>query len=450
MLDAQPAPQNRPTTFSSIGPWLLAETPASRRVCLGWGVGALLTLLVVILCLPRHLVYDEVFHLTTVKSLFHLGLSREFLMGTPWSAPGPLYAFVQGAFAPLTGLRPPGIRLVNFACVLGMAALLAWALRARGISAPASVALGVLGAPTGWLVFAPAMTEAPAMLCAAGGILLTILWQRSDIAPVRRDALAVGAGLLLGAAVAGRQVFLAALPAIVLLARPGTVRPTCLQLAAASLFPAVLFLVWGGLTPPEMRWAGHGLRPSSAVLSYSYTGLTVLLLAPRFFSLTRRWAFGIAAFLLPLNLVFGLFTHISFWVVWRKLHFSSTLMEPLGRVTGAMPLILAGLFIASALKNLWERREDRGFVFACTATLALALTPIKITHVWDARYVSVVLPFLVVALGSWVTHSYARVISLTFGLLLAVYYLRGQEIITWNEENPPTMRQIFPLIKPND
>ena len=92
------------------------------------GLGGLVVILVAILCVGPRLAYDEVFHLTTVKALFRLGFTREFLMGTPWSGPGPLYALVQGAFVPLTGSRPPGIRLVNFACVLGMMALLwrAW------------------------------------------------------------------------------------------------------------------------------------------------------------------------------------------------------------------------------------------------------------------------------------------------------------------------------------
>ncbi len=437
------APRDHPTNTPGAKHWLFAETAASRRACLTLGVGGLLALLTMILSGPRHLVYDEVFHLTTAKVLLRTGISREFLMGTPWSAPGPLFALVQVAFSPLTGLRPPGIRLVNFACVLGMLALLARTLHARGVSAPVNVALGILAAIMGWTVFGIALTEAPAMLCAAGGILLTVLWLREDARPVRRDLLAVGAGLLLGASVAGRQVFLAALPATVLLARRGAVRPVILQLAASALLPGALFFLRGGLAPAEMRFASQGLRPSSAVLAYAYTGMTTLLLAPRFFlNLPRRWITICATTTLVANLALGFYAHLPLKIVLAK-HLSAALITPLARLWGGLLLALAVVFIAAMLKGLWDRREDRLLLFTGVATLLLALTPIKITHVWDVRYVSIVLPYLVVALSGWVTSNYARAIRLAFGMVLAALLLYLNMQTVWDDDNPPTMREIF-------
>ena len=430
------------TAFAGVRRWLFAETATMRRVCLAVGVGALLALLAVILYSPRHLVYDEVFHLTTAKVLLRTGLTREFLMGTPWSAPGPLYAIVQVACSPLTGLRPPGIRLVNFVCVLAMLALLARTLHARGVSAPINVALGILATVMGWIVFTLALTEAPAMLCAAGGTLLTVLWQREEARPGRRDALAAGAGLLMGLSVTGRQVFLAALPAIMLLARRGAVRPVVLQLAAAALPPAALFAIWGGLTPEDMRFASQGLRPSNAMLAYAYAGVTTLLLAPRFFSLRWRWMATIGAMSLALNLAFGFYERLPLrFLLYKRL--PAPLLTPVTRLWGAVLPALAVLFIASMLKNLWERREDRVLAFTGAATLLTALTPIKITHVWDVRYVSVVLPFLVVALGGWVTNNLSRALRLTLGIVLAAIFLNPYLKTTWDENNPPTMRELF-------
>ena len=419
------------------------ETAASRLTCLALGAGGLLALLTMILSGPRHLVYDEVFHLTTAKVLLRTGLSREFLMGTPWSAPGPLYALVQGVFSPLTGLRPPGIRLVNFACVLGILALLARTLHTRGVSAPVNVALGILAAIMGWIVFGIALTEAPAMLCAAGGILLTALWLREEARPLRRDLLAVGAGLLLGASVAGRQVFLAALPATVLLARRGALRPVVLQLAASALLPGALFLLWGGLAPAEMRFATRGFRLSNALLAYAYSGVTTLLLAPRFFSgLRLRWMTIFPAVSVASNLVFGFYERIPLKFLLEK-HLSPMLVTPITRLWGGALIALAVLFIAATLGNLWARREDRLLLFTGMATLLLAMTPVKITHVWDVRYVSIVLPYLVVALGGWVTNNFFRAFRLVFGMVLAALFLHHGMKTVWDENNPPTMRELF-------
>ena len=423
--------------------WLFMETAAARRTCLAVGVIGLLGLLLMILHEPKHLVYDEVFHLTTAKVLLRTGFSREFLMGTPWSAPGPLFGLVQGFFSPLTGLRPPGIRLVNFACVLGMLAFLAGTLRAREVPAPVNVALGILAAIMGWIVFGIALTEAPAMLFAAGGLLLTVLWLREDTRLIRRDALAIGAGLLLGVSVTGRQVFLAALPATLLLARRGAVRPAVLQLAASLLMPVSLFMLWGGLAPAELRFATQGLRWSNALLAYAYTGVTTLLLAPRFFAALRvRWVAIVAAAAVSVNLVFGVFARVPLKFLLEQ-HLPSMLMTPVTRLWGGALITFAALFIAATLANLWEHREDRMLAFVGMATLLLALTPIKITHVWDVRYVAVVLPYLVITLGGWVMHNRARALRLAFGMGLAALFLLHSTKSTWNEANPPTMRELF-------
>ena len=431
----------KPEGLFAIRFWLSVETSASRRAGTSLCVGALVALFVVILCLGNRLAHDEAFHLTTVKALFRLGLSREFFMGTPWSTPGPLYAFLQGACAWLTGLRPPGIRLVNLACVAGVIVLVTRTLHARNVAAPASVALGILAAPMGWIVFGLAMTEAPAMLCAATGLWLTVLWQR-EAPSRRRDLLALGAGLGFGAAVTGRQVYLAALPSILLLARRGTLRPVCLQLAAAVPLPAALFIVWGGLIPPEMRFIGQGYRVTSAILSYGYTGLTALLLAPRFFDLGRTWMLSVIGLMLACDLVGGPYLLLPLEFLLGP-YIPVSLRHETLLIGGAVMISLAGLFVAASLKQLWVYRDDRFFVFSLAAVLALALTPVKIVHMWDIRYVAVVLPLLVVVLPAWTTHNYARVLRLAAGMVCAAMFLHYYSHVRWNEEHLPTMREHF-------
>jgi len=78
----------------------------------------IIILFALILIAPKDLVYDERYYMETVPMVFEYGFSKEFFTNLGYHA-GPMYAWVQVLFSPLTYLKPPGIRLVSlfFTCI---------------------------------------------------------------------------------------------------------------------------------------------------------------------------------------------------------------------------------------------------------------------------------------------------------------------------------------------
>ena len=82
-------------------------------------------------------------------------------------APGPLFAVVHALFEPMTGLKPPGVRLVNIGMAMLAVAALGSAIRSRGVAHAFPKALALIGAPMIWGPTGTAMTEIPARCSSA-------------------------------------------------------------------------------------------------------------------------------------------------------------------------------------------------------------------------------------------------------------------------------------------
>jgi 4-amino-4-deoxy-L-arabinose transferase-like glycosyltransferase len=99
-----------------------------------------------------------------VALLHEHGLSRAFLRSLSGTA-GPLYAFVQAAFEPLTALSPPGMRLMNVGLLAIVAALLvAMSRHDKPVDRLASAS--VLVVPMTWVLAGMALSEMPALVFA--------------------------------------------------------------------------------------------------------------------------------------------------------------------------------------------------------------------------------------------------------------------------------------------
>src|SRR5438132_537669 len=95
----------------------MVKSSRDQLLCLLISLAALVLYLVAILTTPSPLTYDEPLHLITVPLLKEHGPTIHWLQILP-NSPGPLYPILHWAAEPLTGLRPPGVRLVNFVLLL--------------------------------------------------------------------------------------------------------------------------------------------------------------------------------------------------------------------------------------------------------------------------------------------------------------------------------------------
>jgi hypothetical protein len=381
---------------------------------------------------PRELRYDEIFHLQLPRLIETVGWKDALLSPANATAGGPLYAAAQLAASPLTGLRPPGIRWINFAFLLSTVLLMSAFCRHRVSNARAILEpLTILAVPFVWPAAGLALTELPALFFFTGFVLTIVFAADRRALPADTVVLlGAAAGLLLGTAILGRQTYVIAFGPLILM---GVTHRRLLSLVIPCMVIAVvasgwLFVLWGGVVPPSQQHVNSGLRLEHGIDSLSYFGIATLFLAPLWL-LPRRKVEGVAA-LIGAALA-SLATH----------RFSEppakTLLVKLFDLQGAQ---LVGFFIGAAMAGLgilwlirlvekgWTRRHDPATLFLVFLLLGLAATPVEISHTFSSRYVVGALSAQAVALSIWgeitLQHVAASVIagSVLGAMILATYY----------------------------
>src|ERR1041385_1784866 len=139
----------------------------SDRALVAIEAAALVLLASLVFCLQRPLMEDEPWHLASLALIPRFGLGVEFLRALP-GTPGPLYAVVHYALAPLTHVAVPGVRVVNVVGFSIVLVLLWRLLRHEDSESPVSSAGTLLACPVIWILAGLAFTEMPAMVCLLG------------------------------------------------------------------------------------------------------------------------------------------------------------------------------------------------------------------------------------------------------------------------------------------
>jgi hypothetical protein len=344
-----------------------------------------------------YLQHDEQWHLNTAVTLRAEGMTRKYLLEHP-GGPGPLYAVIHTAFAPLTGLERPGIRLVNMALFVLTVAAAAVLYRRQGLGHPLASAWHMMAAPMMYGAVGGALTDVPSLLFFVAHLPLLLAAVSAADAPdgaarARSVGLAVLAGLLYGVAVVGRQQFLAALVAVPILGL-GSRRawPALAAFVASGLaIPVPLFVLWGGLVPPAAQFVSHGISVTYGMLSFSYAGAVYSIYDPRFFLRLRGLAIIAASILV---------------------HLALDIREVVPSSTGALRVLpewlipyfipatcgfLIGLgicFLIELAETALAYRHDREMLFLLAVAFFLLLTPLKINHLFSSRYVIPALPMI--------------------------------------------------------
>ncbi|MGB8168559.1 MAG: phospholipid carrier-dependent glycosyltransferase, partial [Chthoniobacteraceae bacterium] len=369
------------------------------------------------------LIYDEPYHMDSVQRLAREGFTIEYLRGGTLSAPGPLYAVIHTVLRPLTHWQAPAIRLVNYGFLLATMALVWTALRLQHSPRALATSLSLLAAPTMWVISGLALTEMPAMTFA---MLATVcLLQLPELCESNRGrawAVAVLGGIAAGLAVTGRQPYLAVLLAAPSIANRRNWKAVLLFFAAGAVLPAMLFAVWGGTSPPQFAAATKGISIPHGILALAYGGAMTAIFTLRWFSLGWKWSAVAASAAVAANVAFG-WVEIAPVSSLAGKFLPEAAMSLYARLASGLLVALSVLFTLSALKNLWERRDDRAFVFVCACGGLLCLTAMKVNLHFSSRYVATAMPWLLLASERYSEASWGKAARLVLGNALGLLML---------------------------
>jgi len=363
----------------------------TNRVVVAAAVLCLILLALLISFSPSKLCYDEPYHLALAESVAKSGLTAALTSPDNQSAAGALFPAIHSFLSPVTNIRTPGVRWVNFLCLILIITLLGLTLNQRGERPSWIWPFVILSVPFLWPAAGLALTEIPALLAFSGFIfcISRILTTADESSLPSSYAWSVLAGLALGFSILGRQTYLITLPAFASLfltvPRKWTFWAVCL--ITAGLTCGWLFVIWGGLLPPSQSVVGEGIRIDHGILSLSYIAAATLFLRPDWMK--------------PRNtLSILLITALAVLAAWLSRDYSSppakSLLlrffdEPLalgiGFAIGTF-LTAAGLLWGwNAVQDLWRDRSDPWRTFLLLTLLALVAAPAKVAHLFSSRYV---------------------------------------------------------------
>lgn len=370
----------------------------------------------------RDFTYDEGSYVHESQRLINrVGVGAEFLREYPFAA-GLSFALLQHALRPVTHLQPRAVRATTLALTGAMILVIGGVLRAWRHPAPLTVAAGVAAIPFVWVYGTMALTEMTGLLPALGGLAILLAairrWERGAS---WAHVAAFAAGVVCGSAFYSRQHLLvvagAAAAALIGRARrPWRVVIAFWLGAIAAVGPIVWF--WGGLQPPFGDFATPEVfSVPLMVRSAGYASVALWLVCPYWYRLQKTW----------LALLFGAGVLCNY--VWPMVevaplrevsrHLVSAAWEPaFERASGAVFVGLAATGFGATLRNVWDRRDDRGWLVAVSAMGLVVLSVGFLTQQFSSRYTGVAAPFMVLAAAPyWRPTGFSRAL-LVFGALL--------------------------------
>jgi hypothetical protein len=401
-------------------------------------IGCLLALVFMIATSPSQLRYDERNHVGLAELVTKSGWHAALLSSDNRSAAGPLFPAIHLTLAPLTHLRPPAIRWVNFFCFLGVVLLLASYETKLPLEARIFFGFTLLAVPFLWPALGMALTELPALLFLllffTCFVILFLRVTSSDLLLSREVVwVAFVAGVCLGAAILGRQTYLVILPVLIVmmfwLREKWAAVLVCIITSLAIC--CWLFALWHGLAPPHYYQLAHSsLSLSNLLLSLSYAATATLFLNPRWLAGQGRIHWIICA-------LFGVaLTYLA--RSYEDPPAKSLLVQVFGMDVGlwvgfALGCVIAALGVGwawTAFKTFSQDRRDAARVFLLLSLGALLLAPMKMTAQFSSRYIVGCLGVLILVVASPCQsrrYGAARMVVGTFlGMaILWTYYHQG-------------------------
>lgn len=407
---------------ASLRRWLIAIALLSAVVVVA-----------IVLVNPRPLFFDEDDYLAgTVRQLERLGFGRAFLLEYPHPA-GLLFGAAHWLLAPVTGLDPTLVRLLNVLLAMGVAAAAARICSLMGARHPAACAAVFACVPTTWVLAGLALTEMIGLLLAA--LAWAVFFQAvlaRDRAPAPRLAMALAAGLLIGLSFFSRPPLAfaaaAALPCV-LLSRPDRLREVVAAVSAAVVVVGPAVLLWGGLVPPRVDfYSSSSYSIPHAIMALGYAGLLMALVCPSWYEGRWRLVAGLAMLAVLGSIVAPIVEIASLRSVAARI-LPDALLAIYPRMAGGLCVGMGVAFAVVTGRRLRENRTDGPWLAAATGMMLLVLAVGKVTHQFSSRYVGVAVPLMVIAAARYRRFDRAELAGAGIGSLLGALsllsYYRG-------------------------
>jgi hypothetical protein len=237
----------------------------------------------------------------------------------------------------------------------------------------------------------------------------------------------LASGVLLSIAVWGRQPYLllAGIPVLSAIIDRRLVIPALYFACLVALLTVPLFIIWRGVVPPKYQTMEQGVSLLHGLLSFSYTGISFLLLVPQAVRLPRRWAIGVVAVSVLSNAVFDIFAVYPMRSICDR-YLSSWLIPVWGNIWGSAFIGIGVVSLVEILGMTWRYRYDLKQFTVWAGLLFVALSPLFIVHQYSSRYTAMSLPYLVLAaqpLRQWnIGTAIAAVVGCFAGCLSLIGY----------------------------
>jgi hypothetical protein len=391
VIDLELPPRSTPQPF--------AFDRVVMRVAIVAALAAFFALVILVATSPHRFLYDETYFADYLRLLNRYGLTTTFLRSLH-AAPGPLCAFVQAIFQPLTKMRPLEMRFVNVFSLVTVALILVASLK-RKASDYWAAGLSVLVVPMVWLVGGMALSEMSAMVFVTLSLYLHLRGLEAFGAGRSSVAWFAAAGVCLGIAVWGRQPYLllCGVAVFVALLEPRLRVAMVLSVGITCSVAIPLFLVWKGFVPPSQHLA-PGLSVIHAVLSFAYTGLCFILLGARLRWFNAKAVIALITLTILANAFLGTFALYPFKSL-AEHSLSPSAMRLYGNLAGSLFLSIGVLSLAILVRMIWESRRDLRALSINTGLLCVVTAPLVDTHLYSTRYTAMSLPYLILAAHPW-------------------------------------------------
>lgn len=368
--------------------------PLEQRLALIVGCAAFALLAVMVAMSPPRLCYDEIYHINLAKNVQAHGWRAALTAPDNCSAAGPLYPALHLATVWGTGLKAPSIRVLNL-LLLGLV-IVVLAYTEKTGSPNWWAGLSILAVPFLWPPSGMALTELPAL--AAFTVFVLAIRRILEFSHTATGFAWAGlAGFCLGLSILGRQVYLIVLPAVAALLlvapRQWGLWLVCLCVACGAC--GWLFVLWGGLVPPSLRFVNSAVRLDHGVFSLSYVAAATLFLRPEwlkprsFKTVFLSTVSGVLLALLSRDYANPPAKSLLLKVFGEKIGL------PVGFAAGTVLIVLGVLWSWNALLFSCEQRREAFRVFLFLTLFALTAAPAAISHEFSSRYVVGLLPVLV-------------------------------------------------------
>jgi hypothetical protein len=372
-------------------------------------ISSFILLLLMLLFINPHLLYDEPAYLGNVSLLEKYGFRKQYLLEHNGSA-GPLYTLVHYLFKPLTNLQVPYVRFVNIVLLLCIITITAATIKLLSYkTAHWTYALYITCMPFTFFIAGLALTEIPAMLflCIS---LYCLLNAKKTIHQTNSLWQIILAAISMNLVIIGRQPYLLILPAIPFLFLKNGIKGkiySILFIVLSLPLPIYVFSIWGGLVAPidtdfyaDIAKAGKSYSPEYVLLYLNFVFVTLLLIAPKLFTLPGKRKIVYLIILLLFLIISNYFFKFALYVPSYSVVAFFINPKYLEAIIPPCLFIFSLLFLRTFYYNAIIYKEKEIVFFLFLAVILIGVSCLKITYGFSSRYAAQALPFIAI-LGSY-------------------------------------------------